>query len=247
MIKLTFLLVLSATCLSLQLVAGFPYENTLNVIEKDDNNLNGSPPSEEINSDELYFRTLLRPVIFKTLDLMQAHTNTLIQEEGQFLANLLAEFEALPDKTAYIEELIPQLRSILARRNKLDLHDLSAPAVYEKAVILSGIVKLFADFERKAQSDDNSSETVLLKEVIHNLDLDGLNERIGKSLKEAIQKFTVIYEQFWNSLGEDEKKEHPVLSEWYTSFLAKESEQEKLKSFIDFISILQGIVFNNVN
>ncbi|XP_036321719.1 uncharacterized protein LOC118735845 [Rhagoletis pomonella] len=243
MAKLTVSLFLSV-CLSLQLGAAFPYQNSLNSIDDNDvksNELHNSKATESTAAD---FLKSLQPVILNTLAVLQDHSNTLIQETSKFVDDLLVELNALPEANEYVQELIPELTNLLDRMETIELHDDSPHVLREKAALLRAIAKMYVDFDRVQKGIDENADHAVLREVFAKLELAELNERVGKSVRAAVQKFTVVFERFWNSLSEAEKADHKDMSEWYERFEAKENAQEKFKSFVEFLHIIEKIVRN---
>lgn len=231
----------------MQLTAAFPYQNSLNGIEDNDLKVIELQHNKAIKSAEDDFRKSLQPVLASTLTILEEHSNTLILESASFIDDLLVELNTLPESNEYIQELIPQLTSLLDRLEKLDLDDESTPALQEKAAVLLAIAKVYGNFDRIVKSNDDSGEEAVLKEVFHKLELKGLNERINKSSKRAIDKFTKLYAPFWNSLSDVQKAEHADLADWYDYFQAAESSQEKMRSFVRFLSIIHDIVMPSKN
>ncbi|XP_036322410.1 uncharacterized protein LOC118736422 [Rhagoletis pomonella] len=231
MARSAILLILSIICLAQQLVTAFPRPEADN---------------EEAKPAEIDYRTLLQSSLLDTIALIQNHTSLILREEGQFVADLLAGVNEIPEKSAYIQEFISKLKSILERKEKLDLQDISPEVLNEKAAIITAIAEVFEDISRIALREDDSSETVMLKNVIYKLDLIGLNDRIKNSEKEAVQKFEVTCKRLLNSLGEQESKERKVLSEWFSNFQAKESDIKKYGSFVEFIRFVQALIIQNI-
>ncbi|XP_011182127.2 uncharacterized protein LOC105212064 [Zeugodacus cucurbitae] len=240
-------LVFLCVYLSLQLVAAFPYQNSLNSVGEDDLKLSGIQHSKAIKSVEDDFRKSLQPVLASTLDILEEHSNTLILESANFLDDLLVELNTLPEDNEYVQELITELTSLLDRMEKLNLHDESTPALHEKAAVLLDIAKVYSNFDRISKLTDDSGEEAVLKEVFQKLGPNSLNERINKSVQRAVDKFTAIYAPFWNSLSDVQKEEHANLADWYERFQDTASSQAQMRSFIEFLNIIRDIVMPNVN
>ncbi|CAD6997716.1 uncharacterized protein LOC101452017 [Ceratitis capitata] len=240
--------------LTLQLTCAFPYQNSLNAIDSNDVKSKELQHSSTSNDD---FHHLLQPLTASTLKIIEDHSSTLILETATFLDNVIVELNLLPESNEYIDKLIPELTSLLDRMEKLDLDDKSAPSLHEKAAILHAIARVFTDFDNivRNNSDESSdssdssdsSETAGLKQVLEKLELNGLNERIGISTAKAVQRFTDVMEPFWNSLSEEQKKQHEDLVQWHEHFVAAETDQDKLRTLIEFMTILRNIYLTAAN
>ncbi|XP_039952320.1 uncharacterized protein LOC126751994 [Bactrocera neohumeralis] len=233
--------------LTLQLIAAFPYQNSLNGVEDEDSKLIGLEHSKAVKLAEDDFRKSLQPVLVSTLDILEEHSKTLILESASFLDDLLVELNTLPEDNEYVKQLIPELTNLLDRLEKLDLDDESTPALEEKAAVLLAIAKVYGNFDLIARSSDDSGEQAVVKKAFDKLESKGLNERINKSSKRAVDKFNTVFAPFWNSLSDVQKGEHADLADWYERYQAIESSQEKLKSFIEFLNIIHDIVIPKIN
>ncbi|XP_053958845.1 uncharacterized protein LOC128863623 [Anastrepha ludens] len=238
MAKISVLLVLGV-CLALQLVTAFPHQKPSTANEEDGIKLKELQISNESKSTDTDFRKLLQSVVFDILAAIQEFPTTLIQETTTFLDDLLVELNALPEKNDYVEELIPELTQLLERMKKVDLKDDSVSGLREKQAVLEEISRVYENFAVIAKTDDETSETAVLKKVFEKLDLNGLNDRVNNSMKEAVKTYTKIFERFWNSLSEAQREEHLDMSDWYERFQAKETTLGKYQTFIEFLLILQ--------
>ncbi|XP_053958846.1 uncharacterized protein LOC128863624 [Anastrepha ludens] len=246
MAKISVLLVLGV-CLALQLATAFPHQKPSTAIQEDDIKLKDLQITDESKSTETDFRTLLRPVASDILATIIDFPTLLIRETPTFLQDLLVELNALPEKNDYVKELIPRLTQLLDRIEKLDLDDDSISGLGQKEIILKEITKLYEDFVDVAQIEDESSETTVVKKLFDKLDWDRLIERAENSMKQAVETYTKVFEDFWNSLSEAQREEHPDMSDWYERFQAKETIQEKYRAFVEFLQILKNTLIKDTN
>ncbi|XP_054742304.1 uncharacterized protein LOC129247270 [Anastrepha obliqua] len=233
--------------LALQVVTAFPHQKPSTAIQENDIKLKELQITDESKSTETDFRTLLQPEILKILSTIQDYSNTLILETTKFLDDLIFELNALPEQNQFVEELIPRLTELSERMEKLDLDDDSTPGLSRKQAILEEIAQMYGDLAIIVKRKDESSETAVLKKVVEKLDLDRLNDRVEGSMKKAVQNYTQSFERFWNSLSEAQKEAHPELSDWYKRFQAKETVEEKYKTFIEFLYILKSTLGKKEN
>ncbi|XP_004521967.1 uncharacterized protein LOC101460366 [Ceratitis capitata] len=209
MAKITILLFLTVY-LTLQLTTAYPQRNG-------------------VATEEPNFIKSLEPVVLTTLDVVDKYFETLITQTAHFVEDVLVELKALPEKNDYIRELIPQLTGLLECLGQANKSN--------RASIISEIGKLYEDFDNILKANDDSNKTKVLKSVLKTLHLLELNWSIENSVSSAVRKFTEAYEPFWNSLSDEQKREHKRLSDWYDEFKAGKTSQDKLKGFEEFLRI----------
>lgn len=153
-----------------------------------------------------------------TISLTDAHCHTQIQLSHDFITKMLKELNALPEKTEYIQKQIVRVTSIFETIRKSNLIESNSCLCEERLAILDGTTQLFVDLNALAKSDDSTSETVIMKKVLDNADLQVLFKHVNELVKTTERNFSAVFHQFFRFLGEEERKVFPILSNLYEEY-----------------------------
>ncbi|XP_012155458.1 uncharacterized protein LOC101460540 [Ceratitis capitata] len=175
------------------------------------------------------FPLLKRTLLFAALDAMDSYLETFITQTANFVDGLLGDLQALPDKTDYIQTLITELADLLKR--------LTDSTSSDKTPLIADVQKMYSNFEIILSNNNNNISTELLRSVLEKQPSGELTLAVEKAMLNSAQKFSALFESYWNILSETQKKDHHEFSEWFEEFQAAKTDTEKLDGLNKFLEI----------
>uniref|UniRef100_A0A0A1XNX9 Uncharacterized protein in mcp 3'region n=1 Tax=Zeugodacus cucurbitae TaxID=28588 RepID=A0A0A1XNX9_ZEUCU len=153
-----------------------------------------------------------------TITLYEAHCYTQVQLSRDFITKLLKELYAVPEKTEYIQRQIVRATKILETIEKSNANESKSWLDDERLALLNGTTQLFVDLNALAKSNDTASETVIMKKVVDNAELQVLFNHVDELVKTTERNYSAVLCQFFRFLGDEERKSFPIITNLYDEY-----------------------------
>ncbi|XP_011182126.2 uncharacterized protein LOC105212063 [Zeugodacus cucurbitae] len=153
-----------------------------------------------------------------TITLYEAHCYTQVQLSRDFITKLLKELNAVPEKTEYIQRQIVRATNILETIEKSNANESKSWLDDERLALLNGTIQLFVDLNALTKSNDTASETVIMKKVVDNAELQVLFNYVDELVKTTERNYSAVLRQFFRFLGDEERKSFPIITNLYDEY-----------------------------
>lgn len=172
-------------------------------------------------------------MLASTLEILANQSSNILHISNHVMTNLVLELEMTPDRTPKVNKIIKRFQKALKHIDNINFDDQQAELEKIFAAV-DEVGAIFDDIELLPDGNDIK----ILENALEKLGRKSVAEKFGNTMEQTILQLTKTFEDFENSLSDEEKLEVPEMIDWIKRFKESDNFEEQLgpliQEFLDF-------------